>query len=209
MSFPVSDSYGLPTNAKSLEGSVMSSFFECNHAMHIVMVELPSQKLLIDKVLSVTKCVRLAQIPRHLHQLFKKMWRSVPTTKADDLSEIWEAEFLSYQKEDTRNFEGHSSSRKIGHHRSHQKFRIHWQTVGFTHGKPISASRPIFHPLMCFWTICNTPRSTPSRIGVRILSSPVIASCTSSRRIPMPSLCSQWCSHSIQPLSAPHFLLSP
>ena len=41
------------------------------------------------------------------------------------------------------------SSTQIGHYRSHQRIRIRRQTKGFTHGKPISASRPIYHPLMC------------------------------------------------------------
>ena len=54
-----------------------------------------------------------------------------------------------------------------------------------------------------------TPRSTPSIMGVQIPASPVLASCTYSRRTPTPSLCSPWCSYSIQPISASHFSPSP
>ena len=47
-----------------------------------------------------------------------------------------------------------SGSLQVGHHRY---FAFTGKLNAPLTGNPISASRPIFHPLMCFWVICNAP----------------------------------------------------
>ena len=68
MNFPVSETYGLPMNAKSLVAAVMA------------MVEASSQRLLNDKAFSVAMnaCVRLVRMSHHLHRLLRKMLGVVP-----------------------------------------------------------------------------------------------------------------------------------
>ena len=58
--FPVSETYDLPTNAKSLVGSVMANLGGSYYQLHVAMVEASSQRVLIDKAFSVPKCARLA-----------------------------------------------------------------------------------------------------------------------------------------------------
>ena len=62
MGFPVSEAYGLPENAKFLVGSVMANVFGSHYPLHMAMVEVSSQRILVDKAFSVPKCVRLARI---------------------------------------------------------------------------------------------------------------------------------------------------
>ena len=60
MGFPVSEAYGLPVNSKSLLGSVMANVCGSHYPLHMAMVEVSSQRILVDKAFSVPKCVRLA-----------------------------------------------------------------------------------------------------------------------------------------------------
>ena len=89
MGFTISEAYGLPLNAKSLVGSVMANLCGSHYPLHMAMVEVSSQRVLIDKVFSVPKCVRLARMSHHSHKLLRKIWGTVPREQRDDLSEIW------------------------------------------------------------------------------------------------------------------------
>ena len=53
MGFPMSEAYGLPLNAKSLVGSVMANLCSSHYPLHMAMVEVSSQRVLIDKAFSV------------------------------------------------------------------------------------------------------------------------------------------------------------
>ena len=55
MGFPVSEDYSLPTNAKSLVGSVMANLCGSYYPLHMTMVEASSQRVLIDKAFSIPK----------------------------------------------------------------------------------------------------------------------------------------------------------
>ena len=89
MGFPMSEAYGLPLNAKSLVGSVMANLCGSHYPLHMAMVEVSSQRVLIDKAFSVPKCVRLALMSHHSHRLLEKIRGTVPREQRDDLSEIW------------------------------------------------------------------------------------------------------------------------
>ena len=88
MGIPVSEAYGLPVNAKSLVGSVMVNLCGSHYPLHMVMVEVSSQRVLVDKAFSVPKCVRLARMWHHSHRLLRKILGTVPRAQRDDLSEI-------------------------------------------------------------------------------------------------------------------------
>ena len=105
MGFPVSEAYGLPVNAKSLVGSVIANLCGSHYPLHMAMVEVSSQRILVDKAFTVPKCVRLARMSRHSHRLLRKNLGTVPREQRDDLSEIWGEEFLSLEGENTINFE--------------------------------------------------------------------------------------------------------
>ena len=60
MGFSISEAYSLPLNAKSLVGSVMANLCGSHYPLHMAMVEVSSQRVLIDKAFSVPKCVRLS-----------------------------------------------------------------------------------------------------------------------------------------------------
>ena len=89
MGFPMSEAYGLPLNAKSLVGSVMAKLCGSHYPLHMAMVEVSSQRVLINKAFSVPKCVRLARMSHHSHRLLRKIRGTVPKEQRDDLSEIW------------------------------------------------------------------------------------------------------------------------
>ena len=55
MGFTVSEAYGLPVNAKSVVGSVMANLCGSHYPLHMAMVELSSQRILVDKAFSVPK----------------------------------------------------------------------------------------------------------------------------------------------------------
>ena len=69
MGFPASEAYGLPVNAKSLVGSVMANLCGSHYPLHMAMVEVSSQRILVDKAFSVPKCVQLARMSHHSHRL--------------------------------------------------------------------------------------------------------------------------------------------
>ena len=71
--FPMSEAYGLPLNSKSLVGSVMANLCGSHYPLHMAMVEVSSQRVLIDKAFSVPKCVRLARMSHHSHKLLRKI----------------------------------------------------------------------------------------------------------------------------------------
>ena len=105
MGFPMSEAYGLPLNAKSLVGSVMANLSGSHYPLHMAMVEVSSQRVLIDKAFSVPKCVRLARMSHHSHRLLRKIRGTVPKEQRDDLSEIWGEELLGLEGENTSDHE--------------------------------------------------------------------------------------------------------
>ena len=105
MGFPMSKAYGLPLNAKSLVGSVMANLCGSHYPLHMAMVEVSSQRVLIDKAFSVPKCLRLARMSHHSHKLLRKIRGTVPKEQRDDLSEIWGEELLGLESENTSDHE--------------------------------------------------------------------------------------------------------
>ena len=103
--FPVSEVYSLPTNAKSLVGSVMAKMCGSHYPLHMAMVEASSQRVLIDKAFSIPKCVRLARMSHHSHRLLRKILGAVPEDQRENLSEIWGEELLSLENEITSDIE--------------------------------------------------------------------------------------------------------
>ena len=89
MGFPVSEAYSLPMNAKSLVGSLMANLYGSHYPLHMAMVQAYSQGLLIDKTISIPKCVRLARTSHHSHRLLRKILRVVPGDQRENLSEVW------------------------------------------------------------------------------------------------------------------------
>ena len=103
--FPVSEAYSLPTNAKSLVGSVMANFCGSHYPLHVAMVEASSQRMLIDKAFSVHKCVRLARMSHHSHRLLRKILGAVSSDQKENLRDVWGEELLSLESENTSDFE--------------------------------------------------------------------------------------------------------
>ena len=112
MGVPVSEAYGLPVNAKSLVGSVMANVCGSHYPLHMAMVEVSSQRILVDKAFSVPKCVRLARMSHHSHRLLRKILGKVPRAQRDDLSEIWGEELLSLGDENRSDFERQNATGK-------------------------------------------------------------------------------------------------
>ena len=106
MGFPVSEAYGLPVNAMSLVVSVMANLCGSHYPLHMAMVEVSSQRILVEKAFSVPKCVRLARMSHHSHRLLRKILGTVPRAhRDDDLSEIWGEELFSLEGENTSDYE--------------------------------------------------------------------------------------------------------
>ena len=66
----------------------------------------------MDKVFSVSKCVRLARMSHHSHRLLRKILGTVPRSQRDDLSEIWGEELLSLGDENMSDFERQNATGK-------------------------------------------------------------------------------------------------
>ena len=109
MRLPVSEAYGLPVKANSLVGSVMANVCGSQDPLHMAMVEVSSQRILVDKVFLVPKCLRLARMSHHSHRLLRKILGTVPKAQRDDLSEIWGEELLSLGDENRSDFEKQSA----------------------------------------------------------------------------------------------------
>ena len=103
--FPMSEAYGLPLNAKSLVGSVMANLWGSHYPLHMAIVEVSSQRVLIDKAFSVPNSVRLARMSHHSHRLLRKFRGTVPKEQRDELSEIWGEELLGLESENTSDHE--------------------------------------------------------------------------------------------------------
>ena len=111
MGFPMSEAYGLPLNPKSLVGSVMANLCGSHYPLHMAMVEVSSQRILVDKAFSVPKCVRLARMSHHSHRLLRKIRGTVSRELRDELKEIWGEELLSLESE---NISDHERQNVIG-----------------------------------------------------------------------------------------------
>ena len=109
MGFPVSEAYGLPVNAKSLVGSVMANVCGSLYPLQMAMVEVSSQRILMDKAFSVPKCVRLARMSHHSHRQLRKILGTVPKAQRDDLGEVWGEELLSLGDKNRSDFERHNT----------------------------------------------------------------------------------------------------
>ena len=83
----------------------MANLCGSHYPLHMEMVEVSSQRILVDKAFSVPKCVRLARMSHHSHRLLKKILGTVPREQRDDLSEIWGEELLGLEGENTSDFE--------------------------------------------------------------------------------------------------------
>ena len=113
MGFPVSEAYGPRVNAKFLVGSVMANLCGSHYPLHMAMVEVSSQRVLIDKAFSVPKCVRLARMSHHSHRLLRKIRGTVPREQRDDLSEIWGEELLGLESENMSDLERQNMIEKL------------------------------------------------------------------------------------------------
>ena len=109
---PVSEAYSLPMIAKSLVGSVMANSCGSHYPLHTSMVEASSQRVMIDKAISVPKYVRRARMSYHSHQLLRKMFDAMPGPRVEYLSNIWGEKLLSIEKENSSNLEKQSASGK-------------------------------------------------------------------------------------------------
>ena len=69
------------------------------------LVEVSSQRILIDKAFSVPKCVRLARMSHQSHRLLRKILGTVPREQRDSSSEIWGEELLSLEGDNTSDLE--------------------------------------------------------------------------------------------------------
>ena len=105
MGFPVSEAYSLPVNAKSLVGLMMANLCGSHYLLHMTLMDVSSQRILIDKAFSVAKCVRLNRMSNHSHRLLRKILGTVPGEQRDNLSEIWGEGLLSLEGENTSDFE--------------------------------------------------------------------------------------------------------
>ena len=83
----------------------MTNLCGSHYPLHMAIVEASSQRLLIDKDFSMSKCVRLARMSHHSHRLLRTMLGVVPGDRREDLSEIWGEKLLSLVKENTSAFE--------------------------------------------------------------------------------------------------------
>ena len=55
MGFPISEAYSLSVNAKSLVGSVMANLCGSHYPLHMAVLEVSSQRILIEKSLLGTQ----------------------------------------------------------------------------------------------------------------------------------------------------------
>ena len=99
--------------AKSFVGPVMANFCGSYYPLHMSMVEAFSQRLMIDKALSVPKSVRLRRMSHHSHGLLKKKWPTVPGTRVEDLSETWGEKLLSLERGNCSDFEKQITNFKV------------------------------------------------------------------------------------------------
>ena len=96
-------------NAKSLVESVMANFCGSHYSLYLSLVEVSSQRMMIDKAFFEPKCVRLARTSHRPHRLLREMWGAVSGTKVDDVSDIWGEELLNLEKENNSDFEKQST----------------------------------------------------------------------------------------------------
>ena len=113
MRFPVSEAYSSPTNAKYLVGSLKANFCGSHYPLHMSMVEASSARVMIEKAFSVPKCLRLARMSPRSQQQLRKMWGAMPGPRVEDLSDTWDEELLSVEKENSSNFERQSTSGRV------------------------------------------------------------------------------------------------
>ena len=83
-----------------------------HYQLHMSMVEASSQRVMIEKVFAALKCVRLARMSHHSHQMLRRMLGAVPGPRVEDLSDTWGEELLSLEKENSSDFEMQSAMRQ-------------------------------------------------------------------------------------------------
>ena len=83
----------------------MANMCGSHYPLHMAMVEVSSQRILIDKAFSVPKCVRLARRSHHSQRVLRNILGIVPGDQRDSLGEILGEEILSLEGENTSDFE--------------------------------------------------------------------------------------------------------
>ena len=90
----------------------MANVCGSHYPLNMSMIEVSSHRVMIDKVFSVPKCVRLARMSQHLHQLLRRMLGVVPGPRVEDLSNTRGEKLLSWEKQNSSDFEKQSTSSK-------------------------------------------------------------------------------------------------
>ena len=85
MNMKASEAYHKPTGSKYLVGSSSAPYCNSRYPTHMVLMDARTQQVLVDQLLSVPKCVRLARMSERSYDLLMKIIRAVPKRSEGEL----------------------------------------------------------------------------------------------------------------------------
>ena len=80
--------YRRPSGARYLVGSTIGPMCKSRYPVHFVAVDVKSTRTIVDRALSVPKCLRLARMSEKSYELLCKMLSAVPERTKEELESI-------------------------------------------------------------------------------------------------------------------------
>ena len=88
MNLKDSDAYQKPTGSKNLVGLSSAPYCNSKYSTHMVVMDARTQRVMIDQLFFVPKCVRLARMSEKSYDLLAKIFRAVPKRSEGELQDV-------------------------------------------------------------------------------------------------------------------------
>ena len=110
MNLKDSEAYHRPTGSKYLVGSSSAPYCNSRYPTHMVVMDARTQQVLVDKLFTVPKCVRLARISERSYDLLAKIIRAVPKRSEGELQDVVGEEFMRLNEGNVIEFQKQKAS---------------------------------------------------------------------------------------------------
>ena len=110
MNLKDSEAYHRPTGSEYLVGSSSAPYCNIRYPTHMVVMDARTQQVLIDQLLSVPKCMRLARMSERSYDLLAKIFWAVPKRSEGELQNVVCEEFMRLNESNVSEFQKQKAS---------------------------------------------------------------------------------------------------
>ena len=110
MNLKDNEAYHRPTGSKDLVCSSSAPYCNSRYPTHIVVMDTRTQQVLVDQLVSVSKCVRLVRMSERSNDLLTKIIRAVPKRSEGKLQDIVGGDFIRLSEGNVSEFQRKKAS---------------------------------------------------------------------------------------------------